>query len=114
MRTTHAADRNRAEAETETAAAQSLGQPRRVNRARLRGKVDLEMGRASRDARSALHRLRAGERVDRDQRRGAQQCQRVAKITVERIPEEDGGAGGFVAGFWDSTFADGHFRVALG
>ena len=58
------------------ARAQSLGQSRSARRARLRRRIDLGLAQAAGLSRSALHRLRARQRVARHQRHGAQQRQR--------------------------------------
>ena len=76
------AARHRRAAAPRAAAAEPLGQPRRHHRARLRGRVALELGRAARTRRSAHRRLRPRQRVDRHQRHGAQQRQREPRVAV--------------------------------
>ena len=70
--------RHRLEAAHADSRAQSLGQPRPSRRTRLCRAVDLGLAQAAGIPRSALHRLRARLRVDRHQRRGADQreCER--------------------------------------
>ena len=55
---------------------QSLGQPRRLRRARLRRHLAVGLVDAARLPRSALHRLRARQRLARHQRHRPQQRQR--------------------------------------
>ena len=55
---------------------QPLGQPRRLDRARLRRPLAVEVGRAAGDDRSAAARLRARQRLDRPERHRHQQRQR--------------------------------------
>ena len=68
--------------------AQSLGQPGRLDRARLRGPIALAVERAARDAQPPIRRLRARERVDRHQRRGHQQRQRQRAHPHAGLPRE--------------------------
>ena len=66
-------------------AAQSLGQPGRIDRARLRRGLPLEVGGAARDDRSAAARLRACERVARPERHRSQQRERQRAVAHRRV-----------------------------
>ena len=61
-------------------AAQPLGQPERIDRARLRGSLVVEVGRAAGGDRSEAARLRARERVARPERRRSQQRERERAV----------------------------------
>ena len=74
--------------------AQPLGQPGPDGRARLRRLLAVGLAQAARLRRPAHHRLRARERVDRDQRHGPDQRQRERHEPPPRVPREGGGPGG--------------------
>ena len=76
----------------QAAHARPLGQPRPQRRARLRGQVALGLGDAAGLAPAALPRLRARERVDRHQRRVAQERQRERADSHARVSRQGRGA----------------------
>ena len=85
-----------------------------ARRARLRRRFALGLAQAAGLSRSALHRLRARQRVARHQRHRADQRQRQCDEPDAGVPAQGRGAGGRVPSLWHPRVSHGALQRAHG